>query len=451
MTALARQQGETIHMPFVTASLLFGVFGGFTLAVTLPLEVLWGSPGASWTAHAQVHGHLQAAGFAGLFVVGVGLRLAPRFGGRRLAGAGRVRPAFALLVAGVLLRAIGQPLGDHAFFAACMVCGAVAELAGAAILVAIFGLTLAPALRNAEPNALLLFGAITWFAAQAALGVWWLFRLALDGETILPVAQDHALINLQIFGMVLSAILGVGMRSFPTFFGMPAPRRDACLLIAALHAGGMVVWTVGAVMPSDATGDVLANVGVLAVGLAIVGAVVTLGFGSLRHRMANASRGFIWGLRPVILWLALVGVGLAAAGARGLVNGDALSIAGLDALRHVFTVGVVTLAIVTMAQLILPEFASERISYPPSVWRGPAFGAVLSLAALLRGGLPWAGLLDGDDQYRAMAVAGLLALVAVAAFALLYWRARRRHARFTARITAMRARTEPLAVIERAP
>ena len=445
------RSADSIHVPFVTASLLFGIFGGFTLAVTLPLEVLLGSPDRSWVAHAQVHGHLQAVGFAGLFVLGMGLRLAPRFGSGRLAFPGLVRPGFALLAAGLLLRAIGQPLAGHVFFSALLASGAFAELTGATIFAAIFAATLAPAVRKAEPNALLLLAAVSWFLVQAAFGAWWLLDLALDGGIVLPATEDQALVNLQVFGMVLSAILGVGMRVFPTFFGMPAPRRGPSLVIAVLVTGGLIVWTMGTLLPSGNAGEGLTSLGTMAVGIAILGAVATFGFGRLRHRMAEASRGYIWALQPVLFWMALTGVGLLAAGARGLLSGEVPSAAGLDALRHVFTVGVVTLAIVTMAQLILPEFASERITQRPAAWRGAAFGGVLSVAALLRGGLPWADRIHGDDHYRAMAAAGLLALFAVAAFGLLYWRARRRHRVFTRRAAAMRARSEPVAVVQSAP
>jgi hypothetical protein len=115
-------------------------------------------------------------------------------------------------------------------------------------------------------------------------------------------------------------------------------------------------------------------------------------------------------------------------------------------VRHVFALGVVTLGIVSMAQLMLPEFASERLVSPPSRWRGPAFGAALSVAVVLRGVLPWAGL-GGEERYWAMATGGVIALAAVAAFGALYWRARRRHVAYVARMAAARARSAEIRVI----
>ncbi len=448
-TPRARRPDEDVHVPLVVASLLLGVFGGFSLAVSLPLEVLAGSVDLSWVAHAQVHGHLQVVGFAGLFVLGMGLRLAPRFGRGSLALPSAVRPAFFLLVGGLLLRAVGQPLADHDLFAAVMVLGAGAELLGCIAFAVIFGGTLAPALRATQPHALLLFSASVWLVVQAVFGAWWLTELAVDGGVVLDATRSTALVTMQVFGVLLSAILGVGMRSFPTFFGMPAPHRGLGLGVWALLAAGVALWA--ATLVSAATVDVvtsrLAGLGASMVGVAILGAVVTFGLGRWRHRMAPSSRGFIWGLQPVLIWLAVVGLGLAWLGGRAVVEGIAPAGVGLDALRHMFALGVVTLAIVTMAQLMLPEFASERITHPAAAWRGAAFGVVLSVAAVLRGVVGWAGIGDGDDRAWAMALAGILAQVAVAVFGLLYWRARRRHAAYLVRIAAMRARGAGIEVL----
>ena len=66
----------------------------------------------------------------------------------------------------------------------------------------------------------------------------------------------------------------------------------------------------------------------------------------------------------------------------------AVSPASADAVRHIFAIGVVTLAITAMAQLILPEFASERLLRRTAPWRGAGFALALSTAVVLRGLLP---------------------------------------------------------------
>ena len=79
-----RAANEGTHEWFLLASLAFAVLGGFTLAVALPVERALDRFDVGWLSHAQVHGHLQVMGFAGLFVIGVASRLGPRFAGSRI-------------------------------------------------------------------------------------------------------------------------------------------------------------------------------------------------------------------------------------------------------------------------------------------------------------------------------------------------------------------------------
>ena len=419
---------DRVHVPFVTASLLFGVFGGFLLAVSLPVERAVSAIDVSWVAHAQIHGHLQLIGFAGLFVLGMAMRLAPHFGRGNLAYPTFVRPAFVLLVLGLLLRAIGQPLAQHDAFGIAMVSGAVLEAIAAAAFLAIVTVTLLPMIRTMQPHALFLCSGLTWFAVQAVLGVWWLTMMALDGGSILQYQRNSALVNLQLFGFVLASILGVGWRSFPTLFGMPAPARATGVGSLVLLDVGLLLWAAPA-LAGVTSGEVtltFAAIGVGGVGLGIVIAVATFGLGRLRHRLAPASRGFVWALQPVLAWLLFTGLALILAGARGAMSDGGIDAAEIDAIRHIFALGVVTLAIVAMAQLLLPEFASDRMAHPPAPWRGAAFGVALSMAAVLRGVLPWIGL-HGRGEDWAMATGATIALIAVAVFGGLYRQARRRH------------------------
>ena len=441
-----RRDGDDRHVPFVAASLAFGVLGGFSLAVSLPIEVAIGSVDISWVAHAQVHGHLQFLGFAGLFVVGMALRLMPRFGGGGdLQHPRAVRPLFLLLVFGMVCRALGQPLADVPAFAALLAAGAIAELLGALLFLLVAVRTLAPALREASAPAWLLAGAAVGFVSQAAFGAIWLCELALDGGTVLPFDRNATLVNLQLFGTLLPAILGVGLRTFPTFFGRPHPSSLAGRAIAAAAIGGSAAWTAGRLVEvySDAAPWALLDAGQAMVGLAILGAIAAFGPWRSPRRLAPASRGLAWAIQPVALWLALTGVLLIATAIQSAVAAEAVGASTLDAVRHLFAVGVVTLAIVGMAQLMLPEFASERLVRGPTPRRGPIFGAILSVAVVLRALVPLAGL-EGEERWWSMAAAGAIAWLAVAAFAVLVWRARRTHRAHVARISAARASELPM-------
>jgi hypothetical protein len=145
-----------------------------------------------------------------------------------------------------------------------------------------------------------------------------------------------------------------------------------------------------------------------------------------------------------VLWLALSGALLVGTAVRAGVAGGPVSATAIDAVRHVFALGVVTLAIVGMAQLILPEFASERLVRAPGGWRGPFFGLALSVTAGMRGLLLLAGV-QGDARWWVMATSGVLVWLVLATFTWLAWRASRSHRAYTRRIARWRDQELPLA------
>jgi len=97
--------------PYLRSALVIASGGGFALACVLTLVPLFGIPlGSWWEALIQTHGHLQIFGWAGLFVVGVGLHFFPRLRGALLVRPGLLPWILGVYVAGLGLRFISQPL-----------------------------------------------------------------------------------------------------------------------------------------------------------------------------------------------------------------------------------------------------------------------------------------------------------------------------------------------------
>ncbi|MGE3855359.1 MAG: hypothetical protein AB7G21_00230 [Dehalococcoidia bacterium] len=439
-----RDRVADVHVPFVYAALAFAVLGGFSLAVTLSLEALIAGISVSWAVHAQLHGHLQVLGFAGLFVVGVAAKLIPRFGNGTLPRSGEVTAVLWCLGGGVLARAIGQPLVPYTPAGGVVLgVGGALELVGALLFVRIVTEIMGGGVRRGEPHAMLIVAGAFWLAAQAALGLGWLVGMAASGERLLRSDYNGVLLSMQLFGFVLGVFSGVGLRSFPTLFGMPTPSlalgRGAALLLQL----GLVLWAAGSLLDEAR----VAALGQAGLGAGVLVLVSAFGFWRRETRFAAASLPLAWALRGALLSLTLVGVLLLTNGGGALIADRAVSVRVVDATRHVFALGVVTLGIVGMAQLILPEFASERLIRQPSPRRGPLFAAALLTAMLLRGVVP---LLPVSDTVRftSMSVGGTVAWIAVGAFAVLFIRARRAHLEYVGRMAKWRAGGESLPVVE---
>ncbi|MDA0302011.1 MAG: hypothetical protein O2822_05735 [Chloroflexi bacterium] len=440
----ARDRVADVHVPFIYAALGFGVLGGFSLAFSLSVEAFLIGVSASWASHAQVHGHVQVLGFAGLFIAGVALKLIPRFGNGTLPRSNEVTAMLWCLAGGVLARAIGQPIVPYGpAGAVILVAGAVLELAGALLFARTVLEILGSEVRRGTPHAVQISAGAVWLVAQAALGLGWLAAMAVGGERILRSDQNATLLAMQLYGFVLAVFSGVGLRSFPALFGMPAPSRALGLSAAALMQGGLVVWVAGGLVDVP----MLGALGQTFVGGGVLVLISAFGFWKRETRFAAASQPLSWAVRGALLSLAITGMLLVLAGLNAAAQGRGVTAVTADATRHVFAIGVVTLGIVGMAQLILPEFASERLVRQPSRLRGPLFAAALLAAMALRGLVP---VLPGAEaaRFASMSLGATVAWIAVGAFAVLFIRARRAHVDYLSRMAKWRAGGDSLPVVE---
>ena len=100
-----------VHEPFVFAALAIGLTAGFGYGAIIVAALAFRWPlGTWWIALVQAHGHAQLFGWAGLFVLGVGLFFLPRLRGTTLARPRLAPWALASLVGGIAMRALSQPL-----------------------------------------------------------------------------------------------------------------------------------------------------------------------------------------------------------------------------------------------------------------------------------------------------------------------------------------------------
>lgn len=419
--------GNRIHVLFIATALGFALLGGLLLAVALPVDAaLRGTIGVSWVVHAQVHGHLQTVGFVGLFIVGMTYRLLPGFSGtQQLPFPRLVVPSFWLLAGGVLARALGQPAAEHPAFAAVMAAGAWAELLGGICFAAnVFPLAWR-ASRGGQPFAPFFLAGAGWFVVQEALGALWLTRLGIDNGRVLPVDRDGVLVFLQLFGFHLLFILGVALRSFPVFFAARRPGMRDVLPPFVLLQTGIALFTAAGLVDVLQLGAhwLLEDLGALLVGTGLLWATSFTGWWRRPTRIRPASRPFAYTLQPAMAWLSLASLLFAAYGVRGLGRSAPLTFTEIDATRHIVAIGVVLMTIVSMAQLVIPEFASERLVGRQGAWRGAAFGAALSVATVARA-FPrfFTTQLQGETVYWLMALAGLTAMAVLGLLAFYFGR-----------------------------
>lgn len=413
---------------FIAASLAMGIGGGFMLSVLLPLarafEWQWGA-GVRWLALVQAHGQLQLIGFVGLFVMGMACRLMPRFSGRPLAFQALVPVLIPIIASSLILRSIAQPWSDGALRDGGLIVSAVLLLGGATAFAAIVGRTLVHRDSRADATGYFFVLGALGFVASAVLNLLQVVEMARDGLPLAPVSKQNAQVFLQLYGFVVMFLSGVASRAVPTLSGIPrrvTASRAAAIVLAsgvALFAGAML-WI--AYRSSSATAARAGDAGLLLTAAAFAMLVwLTGALWPSKNRVAAASQTAFWFVRSAFAWMLAAAALTAWYGVRAFADGGMPDSFELDAIRHMLTVGVLTMMIVGMAMLIVPEFAGRRLQHPDERWLTRAMIVSLNAAAALRlwpaiEGLNWLA----TTRYWPMAAAGGLASGVVVVFALLF-------------------------------
>jgi len=419
---------EAPYRWFIVASLALGIGGGFMLALLLPLaraeEWAW-SDGIRWEALIQAHGQLQLIGFGGLFVMGMAFRLMPRFSGQPLAFRVLVPALIPVIGTSLILRSLAEPWSDGAARDVGLITSAVLLLAGGIAFAAIMCGTLLHRESRAEATGYFFVLGAIGFCAGAAINLVQTFEIVRTGLPIAPVSKQTAQVFAQQYGFLLMFISGVGLRAVPTFTG--APRRAiASRGVALLLACGVALFT-GAVLwityrSSSATAARAGDVGQLLTAAAFALAVWLSGaLWVSKNRVAAASQTAFWFVRSAYAWMLIASLLTAWYAVRAFAAGGLPDTFELDAIRHVLTIGVVTMMIVGMAMLIMPEFAGRRLQHPDERWLLRAMIVALNAAAALRlwpsiEGVNWLA----STRYWPIAASGGLASGVVIVFAAMF-------------------------------
>lgn len=419
---------EAPYRWFIAASLTLGIGGGFMLSLLLPLARAegrsWGA-GIRWEAMIQAHGQLQLIGFGGLFVMGMAFRLMPRFSGRPLAFQSVVPALIPIIAASLVLRSVAEPSSGGAARDVALVASAVLLLAGGVAFVAVIWGTLLHRDSKAEATGYFFVLGALGFCAGAILNLMQVIEIVRDGLPIAPVSKQTAQVFVQQYGFLFMFLSGVGSRAVPTFTG--AVRRPILSRLAALVLAGGVVLFAGAMLwityRSSSTAVMrVGDFGLLCTAVAF--SLLVWISGALwpsKNRVAAASQTAFWFVRSAYAWLLVAAMLTGWYAARGFVHGELPDTYELDAVRHVLTIGVLTMMIVGMGLLILPELAGRRLQHPDERWLLRAMIVALNSAVALRlwpavEGINWLA----STRYWPMAAAGGLASGVVIVFAAMF-------------------------------
>lgn len=451
---------------FVWAALAMALGAGFAIGAHLTFVLGFGFPvGQGFASFVQTHGHVQLVGWAGLMIMGISLHFIPRLTGVPLARPRWPGRILWLMVLGLGLRSIGQPvvpyLTGHFLFVPMtwlLAASGVLEWGGILLYVLLLVRTCCGARRAAQrpaPRAVQpYFGmmAAGWLL-YGSLNLVLLVSMARTTGVVVHAAWNQVAIESFIGLVLLPVAFALSVRMLPLYLRLAVPdwpvRGTAYAYLVTFTAQILPdVPPVHALAPQVAW--FLTNLGMLLKGVVILWFVWQLDLLTRRRAPWTVRRQRHPGpeRRPTRPGLPDYGEfgrfeGLVYAAYAWLVLAAGCeSVAGLTALlgqsffvssatiRHMYVLGFVTLLILGMAVRMLPGFLHQRRVASPALvtatfWLGNA--AVLCrvlpflLPPIVLQRVPGSAVM----ARTAFAISGLLGLAAVGCLAVNLWRTAR--------------------------
>jgi hypothetical protein len=345
------RSAQRLTMAYVIAGLFFMLLPGTFLGVWNLISIS-GHHGATISAAwIQAHGHAQIFGWIGTFIMGIGFYSIPKMAGRSSYSGARGWIAWALWIAGVLLRWVA---GVYQWqWRMALPLSAALELAAFII----FFMAVRQH-RPADPTK----GLPVWFLSvlvgTAGFGAGLLMNLAGSiyistqaSAPALPAAFDSRFLALLAYAFIVPTVWGFSARWLPVFLGLQPLAAPYLKLALLLSISGVVLAQAGLFHTAPWL--------FAAAAIASVAALHLFGPSERSAKVTGVHASFPVFIRIAYAWLVIATVLGVCAAYLDHANGWA------GASRHALTVGFIATMVLSIGQRVLPAFAGMRILYSP--------------------------------------------------------------------------------------
>ncbi len=379
--------GDSIYRRFFKAGILVVLTVGAVWGAAMLVRIALAGSFAAVSIHEiNAHGHAQIFGWVGLFVMGFAYQAFPRIKHTNLWRPDLANMSFFLMVAGIFVRAIGEPLFGVPMFRELAFAAGMAEIVAVSLFITVIVQTLRTSDQPFAVYDTYIIVSLLFFLVQAVYGLahYYATTAARTPEALIHVVSTYQgpLRDLQVHGFAMLMILGVGLRMFPPLFGLREASqrlaRAGAVLLPLAVVGEVVMFIVMRLSGAAWAGGPLYLFVLLLVGLSIA---LTWRWG-IASRAAEDDRsakfiraGVIWlhvsmlmlALLPVYVFGLLPTAGvLSASGHRAVEIGFSHAYGG--AVRHAITVGFISLMILGMAAKVVPTLNGVDVRRLRALW-----------------------------------------------------------------------------------
>lgn len=414
-----------LYKYFLYASLLVLLSAGVGLGAFNLLDMaLKGAFVTLWPVLTQVHAHSQLVGWVGLFIMGVAYTVVPRLKGTTLWKDSLAMASFWLMLSGLMIRMIAQPLAENLVAGGVLILSGALEMAGAVLFLWIVFQTIKRGTLAPEFFENYLKAGLVWMLLGALGNFIIVINTAITGQPVIPESYLSPYITSQLLGFITMMIFGIGWRTHPEFLGLKSPdTKYQPLLFWMLNAA--ITLLVGAetlqIFVPGATAGWISLIAGTVIGLNLLAQFALINpFRKpvMDLKALGVDRSYEKYIKTAYLWLIagallLIGISLYQG-----ITGQAVPYYWLSAYRHTLAVGFITTMIIGQASKIVPVFAGAWLYSPLMLM--PIF-ILLTFGNLLRVVSQIAvGLGDGLG-YIVMGISGFLVWIATILFSFNLW------------------------------
>lgn len=389
-------------------TLTLGTAWGAHILATIALRQSFVAPNYAGT---QAHGHAQLYGWVGLFIMGVAYFSVPKFMQARMSTLAPAWSVFGLMLAGILLRAIAQPLAAQAAFGWLLLASAVLELMAVILFVTDLGLVFVRGKLPRQTYERFIHASLAALVGLAAWNLLLVVPLWRDHTSVIPDPANGKFLYLAVFGFIANMILGYSLRLLPIFLGL-RPTRQALILPAfILFNAGVLARVFDASLASGLLS--FAGMAVYVFALRIFEPSATY----VKARGVDAS--FPWFIRLAYAWFATATTMVLGGDLYTKLTGAMPPHIYVGAWRHAVTVGFITTIMVGLGCRLLPLFTGVDLWRPH--WMRASFW-LLALGNTTRVTFQLATATGERWAYLVMGTSGLMELTALGLFGISIWK-----------------------------
>jgi uncharacterized protein involved in response to NO len=397
--SIAEAESEVLYKRFVFGALFVALTAGFGLGlVNLTRIALAQSYYEISGVLKQIHGHAQVFGWVGLFIMGVAFHAIPRMKMQPLRRVCAAKWCFWLMLGGVLLRVVAQPLAKHIVGASALLVSGASELAAVGLFFWLLGATVVRSEQKHEPYEKFIWASVAWFAVLAVWNFWIVLGMFLHRSVGIPALQDALWIHAAFFGFIANMIFAFSLRVLPHFLGL----RESKSLPANV---AFVLWNAAIFLRYPV--ERLAWAASTLEAVAIVLFVWALGVFARRRtkiEIKGVDNSFAWFVKLGYAWLLIV----------ALVPFHADMYRLSASARHTMAIGFITPLILGVAYRVLPIFNGVNL------WSSRLMRAsfwALAAGSTLAFSMAFNRVFETTWSYAWSGIAGSLVFMALVMFA----------------------------------